>query len=265
MIQYAVADCTAVTKLYFMIYPANSSIRTSYETPTTASTNITLNIDDLSDISENEEPQILMPRFDKEPRILMPYFDKPPQILIPKFDEQNYLTIETTEEEINEFNAQEQQQVPEQTTKTKLSKSEKQKQKNEKLKLKQKYHPNFQRKIKRPIYYRYDYRKIRAQLVEDQIYTSHQLTINRKKSEVSIGFKSAYQEEVARTKMKINYFSREQYKKRWGQIQINHQITCLLFQELMQVVLFKQHINSLLIYDNNTLLIIDSHTGDLIN
>ncbi|CAF4663083.1 unnamed protein product, partial [Rotaria sp. Silwood2] len=121
MIKYAVADCTAVTKLYFMIYPSDSSIRTSYETPTTASTNITLNIDDLSDISEEEEPEILMPRFDKqpeilipqldkEPQILMPQFDKPPQILIPKLDEQNYLTIETTEEEMNELNTQQQQQ-----------------------------------------------------------------------------------------------------------------------------------------------------------
>ncbi|CAF0924933.1 unnamed protein product [Rotaria sordida] len=82
-----------------MIYSSNSTIHTSYETPTTASTNITLNIDDLTNISEDEEPQILMPQS-----------DKPPQILIPKFDEQNYLTIETTTEEMNEFNAQEQQQ-----------------------------------------------------------------------------------------------------------------------------------------------------------
>ncbi|CAF4218896.1 unnamed protein product, partial [Rotaria sordida] len=126
-------------------------------------TNIILNIDDLSDISEEEEepeilmprfdkePKILMPQFDKQPRILMPYFNKPPQILIQKFDEQNYLAIETTEEEMNEFNVQEQQQ--ETRTKTKLSKSEKQRKKNMKLKWKQKHHPEFQRRIKRPIYY----------------------------------------------------------------------------------------------------------------
>ncbi|CAF5006651.1 unnamed protein product, partial [Rotaria sp. Silwood1] len=203
MIQYAVADCTAVTKLYFMIYPSNSSIRTSYETPTTASTNITLNIDNLSDISNDEEPQILMPRFDKEPqilmprfdkepqilmpkfdeepRILMPYFDKPPQILISKFDEQNYLTIETTEEEMNEFNAQEQ------TTTTRLSKSEKQRKKN-----------------------------MKAQLCDDNIYTSHKIRINRKYNEVIIGFKSRQQLECARNIMKINYFSKNQYIERWG-------------------------------------------------
>ncbi|CAF1369249.1 unnamed protein product, partial [Rotaria sordida] len=178
MITYAVADCTAVTKLYFMIYPSDSTIQTSYETPTptTASTNITFNIDNLSDISDDEEPQILMP-----------YFDKPPQILIPKFDEQNYLTIETTEEEMNEFNAQEQQQAQEETTTTKLSKSEKQRKKN-----------------------------LKAQLKDDDIYTSHQLTINRHKKEVLIGFKSETEQEQARIKMPINYFSKKQYEQRWG-------------------------------------------------
>ncbi|CAF4053405.1 unnamed protein product [Rotaria sordida] len=188
-----------------MIYPSNSSIQTSYETPTAASTNITLNIDDLSDISEDEEPEILMPRFDKQP-----------QILLPKFDEQNYLTIEATEEEMSEFNVQGQQQAQEETTTTrKLSKSEKQRKKNMKLKWKQKYHPNFHHKIKGPIYYRYDYRKNRAQLKEDNIYTSHQLTINRHKRKVLISFKSETEQEQARIKMAINYFSREQYEQRW--------------------------------------------------
>jgi hypothetical protein len=48
-------------------------------------------------------------------------------------------------------------------------------------------------------------------------------------------------------------------------ININHQITCSLFNEPVQIALFEQHINSLLICDNNTLLIIDNRTGDLIN
>ncbi|CAF2735184.1 unnamed protein product [Rotaria sp. Silwood2] len=207
MINYAVADCTAVTKLYFMIYPLNATIQTNYETPKTASTNITLNIDDLTDISEDDEPKILMPRFDKEP-----------QKLLPKFDEQNYVTIEATEEEMNEFNAQKQQQTQEETTRTttKLSKSEKQRKKNLKLKWKQKHHPNFQYKIKRPIYHRYDFRKIRAQLRDDNIYTSHQITINRKYNEVTIGLKSRQELEHATKIIKINYFSKSQYADRWG-------------------------------------------------
>ncbi len=50
-----------------------------------------------------------------------------------------------------------------------------------------------------------------------------------------------------------------------SQININHQITCSLFNEPVQIALFQQHINSLLICDNNTLLIIDNRTGDLLN
>ncbi len=48
-------------------------------------------------------------------------------------------------------------------------------------------------------------------------------------------------------------------------IHINHQITCSSFNEPVQIALFEQHQNSLLICDNNTLLIIDNCTGDLIN
>jgi len=48
-------------------------------------------------------------------------------------------------------------------------------------------------------------------------------------------------------------------------INILHQITCSSFNEPIQIALFEQHQNSLLICDNNTLLIVDSRTGDLIN
>ncbi|CAF1926760.1 unnamed protein product [Rotaria magnacalcarata] len=50
-----------------------------------------------------------------------------------------------------------------------------------------------------------------------------------------------------------------------SQININHQITCSAFNEPVQIALFKQHLHSLLICDSNTLLIIDSRTGDLIH
>ena len=105
----------------------------------------------------------------------------------------------------------------EQQTQTKpTSKSERQRKKNLKLKWKQKNRADFQHRIIRPIYYRYNYRKIRAQMVDDNIYTSHQVTINKHRGEVSIGFKSAEEQERARQIMKINYFSRHEYNKRWG-------------------------------------------------
>ncbi len=48
-------------------------------------------------------------------------------------------------------------------------------------------------------------------------------------------------------------------------INIHRQITCSSFNEPVQIALFEHHPNSLLICDNNTLLIIDNRTGDLIN
>lgn len=48
-----------------------------------------------------------------------------------------------------------------------------------------------------------------------------------------------------------------------NQINITRQITCSAFNEPVQIALFEQHINSLLVCDNNTLLIIDSSTGNL--
>ena len=48
-------------------------------------------------------------------------------------------------------------------------------------------------------------------------------------------------------------------------LNIHHQITCASFNEPVQIALFHQHPNSLLICDNNTLLIVDNRTGDLIN
>jgi hypothetical protein len=50
-----------------------------------------------------------------------------------------------------------------------------------------------------------------------------------------------------------------------SQIHINHQITCTSFNEPVQIALFEHHPNSLLICDDNTFLIVDNRTGDLIN
>jgi hypothetical protein len=95
-------------------------------------------------------------------------------------------------------------------------KKERQRQKNVKLKWKRKHQENFQLHIKRPIYHRYDHRKIRAQLLQDDIHTSHQVTISRTKAETRIGFKTKEEHSRAINIMKINYFSREKYYERWG-------------------------------------------------
>ena len=203
MKQYAMQDCTAVTKLYFIINPPNPIIENIYETPT--ANNIKMDTNDLSDISEDELIETLRP----------------------KFNQQNHLTINTTEEQMKEFNTneqsqsiqqqeQEQTQETEPTTTKKSSKQEQQRRKNQKLKWKQRNRPDFQHKIKRPIYYRYDYRKIRSQLLDDDIHTSHQITIDQSRREVIIGFKNEQEQQRATTIMRINYFSREQFKKRWG-------------------------------------------------
>jgi hypothetical protein len=218
MINYAKNDCLAVSKLYFHMYPNgknNKNINT-YETPTTSinmETNyhnnriVYINNDDeYSEISEDELIEILKPKFNKQ---------KPPTK--PQDDEQPILTINPTRD-IEEFNHQEEQQqiqiqIP---ITTPLSKSEKQKKRNMKLKWKQKNRPDFKHHIIRPIYYKYDFRKIRAQLMDDHVYHSHQISINEKTREVKIVFKSRQEQERAKQIVKINYFSRNQYYQRWG-------------------------------------------------
>ncbi len=69
------------------------------------------------------------------------------------------------------------------------------------------------------MYYRYDFRKIRAQLLDDNIFTSHHISINHQHNEVRIGFKSQEELEHATRIMRINYFSKNQYEERWGSTQ----------------------------------------------
>ncbi|CAF3663639.1 unnamed protein product [Rotaria socialis] len=210
MKQYPTDDCIAVAELFLSMYPDTTKTITTTTTKTTRRTLLDL-CDDLSDISEDELIQILKPKFDKrEPT------------LYPSYHETHTLATQPTEEEMHEFNTNEVQQIQQQQQQSQIqttasTKSEKQRIKNMKLKWKQKHRPDFQRKIKRPIYYKYDFRKIRAQLADDNIRTSHQITINKQKREVLIGFKSAQEEEKARNIIQINYFSKEQYMKRWGE------------------------------------------------
>ena len=76
-----------------------------------------------------------------------------------------------------------------------------------KLKWKQRNYPSFQHKIRRPIYHRYDYRKIRSQLDDDDARNSHQVRINQTIGEVLIGCKSFAEKGRATYMMKITYFS----------------------------------------------------------
>jgi hypothetical protein len=206
MEEYAIKDCFSVEKLFFKMYPM--------EPITTSTTNIPAPIpikqnyyDNLSDISEDELIQMLKPKFDKKEAPVEPPSDHP-----------HVLEIATSEEEINLFNTQEQQQKQEQqpSESTKLSKSERQRRKNEKLKWKQQNRPDFQNNIKRPIYYRYNYHKVRSQLMDDDIHTSHQIKIDERHHDVIIGFKSSEEKHRATKIMRINYFSRDQYYRRWG-------------------------------------------------
>ena len=91
---------------------------------------------------------------------------------------------------MNDFQQDHQDLTDKQLAEQKRAKSERQKKKNQKLKWKQQNLPHFKQKMRRPIYYRYDFRKIRAQLSDDKVYTSHQISINRRLSEVAIEFKS---------------------------------------------------------------------------
>ncbi|CAF3954207.1 unnamed protein product [Rotaria sp. Silwood1] len=237
MVQYATNDCTSEAELYFHMYPGKSNDQQTPQTPpattqtitlpapTITSTNITKNfLYELSDIMEDELITSLKPRFNKNE-----YAPRQSNY------SQDELIITTTAQELDELNSNEQQQQQQstttQTTTTTLSKSERQRQKNMKLKWKQQNRPDFQNKLKRPIYYKYDFRKIRAQLCDDNIHTSHQITTNRKYNEVIIGFKSRQELEHATKVIKINYFSKSQYADRWDYINSLRKEIRVLLQE----------------------------------
>ena len=192
MTKYAVHDCTVLPELYFHIYPEKASI---YQEATTASstTRTSTSMPTLTTTAASIE-------------ITNGYVNQLPDIehelieaLKPKFNQPAAQPITTTT-----------------TTSCEQKKKERQRRKNEKFKLKKKYDPKFNNKILRPIYYRYNYRKIRAQLLDDKIFTSHQITINHDQTEVMIGFKTNEEKERAKSVIKINYFTREQYIKRWS-------------------------------------------------
>ena len=225
MRDYAVKDCTAVTKLYFSMYLEETRRLSSFETPSTENT-AAIAGDEFSDISEEDLVQPLP-------------FLSPPEVTVAEtidfhlFDNHSveemmdmYLFQEQSTEEFKDLMWSNGQPGPEasndivgqETTRQdqpcpteRTARAEKQRKENKKLKWKQQNNPHVQHKIRRPIYHRYDYRKIRSQLCDGDVHTSHQVTINRKIGEVSIGFKSVAEKERATRIMKVNYFSRDQY------------------------------------------------------
>jgi len=121
MIQYAIHDCTAVTELFFHMYPEKiNDHQTPPETPRT--TTIEFN-NDLSDISEDELIEMLKPKLNSKTSSS------------DKLNNQQQQSVEQTDP-IHEQQPQEQVQQT-----TRLSKAEKQRKKNEKYKWKKRNRP----------------------------------------------------------------------------------------------------------------------------
>ena len=223
MRDYAVNDCLAVTRLYFHMDAGNSDTTDSQRTQVMEG----LTIDGVVDNTRNDFEKINFPWFAKPERwilgddpclraIKFPYFNNPTP-RSPVDDDTNILIVGTTDEEMVDLEDPVQLNLPvDQEQQETTAKRERQKRKNEKLKWKKKHLPSFQNKIRRPIYNRYDYRKIRAQLKIDHVLTSHQITIDRHRREVLIGYKSREELERAMETISIDYFSKEQYFNRWG-------------------------------------------------
>jgi hypothetical protein len=202
LVDYAANDCLVTSELFFIIYPfgRNISRRSTLLTASTTekirrTTTKFIKLYDDDELSNISDEEIELSRL------------KPPA-------QQEQQAQPTPEVHLERKQEEEQRQLQE--IQQRQRKAERQKKKNEKLKWKRENRPDFQIKIRRPIFEQYDYRKVRAQLTSDKIYTCHQLTINWEKLEVSIGFKSTQDQEEAKKKMPINYFSMEEYQRRWG-------------------------------------------------
>jgi len=218
MVQYAVNDCASVAELYFEKYPeAINDYLTPPETPTTTSAITTAG-----------------------PIVPTPHFN---EVFVPVEQETNEENSQSkqnadeiltkqeimlhrpellntrNEDELIDFlrpTINKQQQRQRTAEQERERKKEQQNRRNEKYKEKKRNRPEFINRLTRPIYYKYNYQKIRAQLMDDEIYHTHQNKINEDKGEVTINFRSRELLEEGKKKIRINYFSRSQYYKRWG-------------------------------------------------
>jgi hypothetical protein len=208
MLQYATHDCASVAELYFKKYPEKmNDYLTPPETPITTTTTIPHSERAIIPVEPQSSTQNQSRTWTKREIML----------------HQPELLNNIDEHELIDFlrpalNQQRQQQQPLRTAaEERQRKKEIQRRKNEKYKEKKRSRPDFNNRIIRPIYHRYDHRKIRAQLQEDQVHHSHEIHINQQKGEVSINFKSEELKEEGKKKVPISYFSRTQYCERWGQ------------------------------------------------
>ena len=198
MLEYAVHDCTALPELYFHMYPGKINYYQGTTTTAAVTTGISISTPALTTTAQSMEiiNNCVIRLADAERELieaLKPEFNQPPP------ESTTTTTTTTTSEKSVEQKKKERQRI-----------------KNERFKLKKKYDPKFQNKITRPIYHLYDYKKIRAQLADDNIFPTHQTTISRDGTEVMIVFRSKEEAEHAKTTVRINYFSRNQYMERWS-------------------------------------------------
>lgn len=204
MKQYAINDCASVAELFVQVYPNEVNDHPEPD-PSRISTNTRQGATPF--IHAEGLPETFFPRFNRTTnQSLETNRTKAPSPSSPHYEPVE-LVIQPTLEEIEQVTSLEEQR---------RIKAERQRKKNEKYNWKKRNLPQFDHKIRRPLYSKYDYRKIRSQLADDNIYTSHQITITKDYGEVMIGFKSDEELQRAKTIMKINYFSKDQFHERWG-------------------------------------------------
>jgi hypothetical protein len=229
MIKYAQDDCTTVTELYFRMYPNGKCYKNNYIYETPRSITIINDKekfdDEMSDISDEELPEVCVLHINKGGTLTTEQYgqiNKGGTLAARTIDEDELSYISETE--LIEMLKPKFDKKPQPSSSsniqvnqpTILSKSEKQKKKNDKYKWKKQNKPNFQNKLKRPIYYKYTFNKIKAQLLDDDVYPTHQTTINEKLLEVMITLKSKEELQRATKIVKMNYFSKKNYNDRWG-------------------------------------------------
>ena len=204
MKEYAINDCASVAELFFHMYPNEMN---DYPKPNPSRTSTNTGQGATPFIHADGLPETFFPRFNRTTnQSLETNRTKAASPPSPHYEPVELL-VQPTLEEIEQVTSLEEQR---------RIKAERQRKKNEKYKWKKQNLHQFDHKIRRPLYFKYDYRKIRSQLADDNIHTSHQITINKELGEVMIGFKSDEELQRAKSIMRINYFSKDQFNERWG-------------------------------------------------